>query len=483
MASIELTNASPVSAPLSVALRNIFITLALTISTFAITGYLWRQTGYEMLIVTMGWPHVILGFLFYLGRVLRGEPGSRPSFLLLAAATLTLWVIHYHYPITGLIYLYFLFHLFRDEIFVYLQTRARHRANSNVYAVAGLGPLILLLLLIPQQQNFRQDIRRVEFDAGQISSSLWTLIPFQPVTASKGREFYFYVQAPLTAGVETFVTYGTNLDIRHDGALFVGDERWSDAQDLLFIPQYGEGEPGAAGERMVDWNNVRVWLTGGHKVGQTFVAEDDNLSGIWLPIRRVGHTSDDSRFALHLASPPLLPYSGPVRLLRDALLVILSAIVLWRLIPRSGQNKQLWVYLAVLAGSFALTQNVLRHWGNAGYPFPLIFQFAVVFHYWSWYVFSFDKLRASPAPANLPPPKSMYDRLLSYLRDKRYFTLTVIGLNLISAVGVLWYYQISGGSVLRYVFDYSYFLYFLVFHVTFSFRPRLRFRRAVPTST
>jgi hypothetical protein len=107
-----------------------------------------------------------------------------------------------------------------------------------------------------------------------------------------------------------------------------------------------------------------------------------------------------------------------------------------------------------------------------------------VFHYWSWYVFSFDKVRASPAPVNLQPPKSLYDKLLSYLRDKRYFTLTVIGLNLISAAGVLWYYEMSGGGGLRYVFEYNYFLYFLVFHVTFSFRPRLSFpKRAVATSS
>jgi hypothetical protein len=160
---------------------------------------------------------------------------------------------------------------------------------------------------------------------------------------------------------------------------------------------------------------------------------------------------------------------------RVALMLILAAVVLWRLIPGPGKSWQLWIYLAVLAGAFAGTQTVLKSSNNAGYPFPLIFQFAVVFHYWSWYVFSFDKLRAKPAlPARPASSLRPYDRLLAYLSSKPHFTAIVIVLNLISAVGVLWYYRPGGPSPFRYLLDYNYFLYFLVFHVTFSFRPRLR---------
>jgi hypothetical protein len=154
---------------------------------------------------------------------------------------------------------------------------------------------------------------------------------------------------------------------------------------------------------------------------------------------------------------------------------ILAAIVLWRLIPRRGKSWQLWIYLAVLAGAFATTQTILKSSNNAGYAFPLIFQFAVVFHYWSWYVFSFDKLRVKPvAPARSPASLGVYDKLLTYLGSKPHFTATVIGLNLISIVGVLWYYRFGGPGPLRFFFDYNYFLYFLVFHVTFSFRPVFR---------
>src|SRR5438128_11963507 len=98
--------------------------------------------------VTMRWPHVILGFIFSLGRVIRGEARTREMFAMLALATIVIWIVHYNFAITGLIYLYFLYHAFRDEIFVFLQTLARHRLAPGVFAIAGVGPDILLRLLI-----------------------------------------------------------------------------------------------------------------------------------------------------------------------------------------------------------------------------------------------------------------------------------------------------------------------------------------------
>ena len=136
----KLTTPTVPQASLGVALRNILASLALTLITLTLSGSIWREQGYEMLIVAMGWPHVLLGFSFFFGRVLRGERDSRTTFLLLAFATLAICAIHYRYAITGLIYLYFLFHLFRDEIFVYLQTRARHRPGSKVLRLPVLRP-------------------------------------------------------------------------------------------------------------------------------------------------------------------------------------------------------------------------------------------------------------------------------------------------------------------------------------------------------
>jgi hypothetical protein len=471
--NLAVPNVHVKQAPLSVALRNVFVSLALSVLTLALVGSLWREQGYEMLIVAMGWPHVLFGFAFFFGRVLRGEQDSRLTFLLLAIATLAICVVHYHYSITGLIYLYFLFHLFRDEIFVYLQTRARHRSGPSVYAVAGLAPLILLILLIPKQQDFRHDLRRTEFTGAQLAGRDWTLVPFKAVPHSRGRDFYFYLQAPHTPGLRAFVTHASAGNSRSDGELIVGRGKWDQAEDLVFVPHYAgdpETSPVAEGKR-----DVPVLLTGGHSVGQTFRADKDNLAGIWLPVDRLEQNGDATRFVFHMASPPLLPYSAPMDRLRIALMLVLGAIVIWRLLPRRRNSWQLWIYLAVLAGGFFTTQTILKSSNNAGYAFPLIFQFAVVFHYWSWYVFSFDKLRAKPRTLAAPTQKLQpYDKLLSYLGNSRDFTIAVIVLNLISAGVVLWYYRFGGPGPLRYFFDYNYFLYFLVFHVTFSFRPRLR---------
>ena len=474
----EKLPAPTVQAPpssLGVAVRNILASLALTILTLALTGSLWREQGYEMLIVAMGWPHVLLGFSFFFGRVLRGERDSRTTFLLLALVTLGICAVHYRYAITGLIYLYFLFHLFRDEIFVYLQTRARHRPGSKVYAIAGIAPLILLILLIPKQEAFRHDLRRTEFTGTQVANNGWTLIPFKPVPNSLGRDFYFYLQAPQTSGLRAFITHASAADSRTDGEMIVGKRPWNQAADLVFQPHYlgdpvalSTGATPSAGE-------VPVLLTGGHSVGQTFRAEKNNLDGIVIPIDRFEQDAEATRFVFHIASPPLLPYSATFDRVRMALILILIALVIWRLIPRRGKSWQLWIYLAVMAGTFFGIQTILKSSNNAGYAFPLIFQFAVVFHYWSWYVFSFDKLRVhSRSPLNSLASPRRFDRLLSYLSSRPHFAATAIGLNVISVMFVLWYYRLGGPSALRYFFDYNYFLYFLVFHVTFSFRPTLR---------
>ena len=466
--SIEVPQAS-----LGVALRNIIVSLALGILTLGLTGWIWREQGYEMLIVAMGWPHVLLGFSFFFGRILRGERDSRTTLLLLALATLAICVIHYHYNITGLIYLYFLFHLFRDEIFVYLQTRARHQQISRVYAVAGVAPLILLILLVPRQQDFRHDLRRVEFAGTQVSNSDWTLIPFKAVPNSLGRDFYFYLHAPQTDGLRSFIARASAGNSRNDGEMIVGKRKWGQAEDLVFHPHF-LGDPEALDANVTPAaGDVPVLLTGGHSVGQVFRAEKNNLDGVWIPIERFEQSAESARFVFHIASPPLLPYSAPIDRLRVALMLVLSALVIWRLIPRRGKGWQLWIYLAVLAGAFAASQTILRSSNNAGYAFPLIFQFAVVFHYWSWYVFSLDKLGVKSRPP-LNSAARLYDRMLSYLGSKPHFTAIVIVMNVISVLFVLWYYRFGAPSGLRYFFDYNYFLYFLVFHVTFSFRPILR---------
>lgn len=109
-----------VAVPLSTPLRNLSLTLALTTLAFWLFAHLWGYTGYDILIVGMGWPHVLFGFAFYFAKVLRGEPGARFFFLTNSLLTLAICTVHYFYIIVGFIYIYFLYHAFRDEVFIYL---------------------------------------------------------------------------------------------------------------------------------------------------------------------------------------------------------------------------------------------------------------------------------------------------------------------------------------------------------------------------
>ncbi|MEJ7618835.1 MAG: hypothetical protein WKF30_18095 [Pyrinomonadaceae bacterium] len=458
----------PITAPL----RNLGLTLALTLATLAAVGAAWGVVGYEMLIVAMGWPHVILGFIFNFGKVLRGESGTRASFALLTLLTLFFWSLHYLFALTALIYVYFLYHAFRDEIAIYLNTRSGPAGRAaSVYSMAGVAPLILLMLVVPQPAAFRQDLRRVELTgADLLPYGGWALLAFRPIENSRGREFYFTLQAPHTEGMRAFTTLATPGDSREAGEMRVGDERWPGAADLHFQPFYaGESRepPGAA-----KGGFVPVLLTGGHRVGQTFTAERDNLSGVWMPLEVLEDDAHETRFLFRLASPALLPLSPAAANVRFLLICALGFLVLWRLVPQLKVNRELWSYLAVFVLLFAILQAGLKASARAGYVVPMIFQFVVVFHYWSWYVFSFKKTRRAVAAAP-PGGASLYDRMLARLRHRRSFLTAVITLNAASGLCAFYFYQATAASSpLRFFLDYHYFLYILVLHVTFSFAPR-----------
>jgi hypothetical protein len=491
LSSADQMTFEPVKAQTSLALRNLGLTLMLALSCLAVAGLLWGTTGYQILIVAMGWPHIILGFLFYFGKVLRGEWHARSSFFILALLTLMLWGTHYAYTITGFISIYFTYHVFRDEVAIYFQTRARHKLRGAVH-VAGLVPFILLMFIItdPRPQHYRQDLRRVELSEAQMSAGGWMLIPFDPISYSRGKDFYFYMQAPgaqekKEGAAPLYTTLATSDDTRAEGEIRVADRQWAQAGDLLFKPYYA-GDEGVGASRLPAFNQtVPVALTGGHRVGQTFTAERDGLAGIWIPTQRAaGDGGPTSHFVFHLTpdtSLPLPPLSPALNAIRLALVALLAIIVLWKALPHLKRTRTFWLYFLFLVAVFAVLQKVIRMGGGAGYEFPVMFQLVVVFHYWSWYVFSFDKLRAQPpAPAAAIESRQsgFYDRLLAQLRSLPRFTALVVALNVLSLAGVLWYARLNGPAALRFVFDYNYFLYFLVFHVTFSFGPKQSAREA-----
>lgn len=488
LATAERLTIAETPARTSLALRNLGLTFTLALLALAIAGLLWGTRGYEMLIVAMGWPHIILGFLFYFGKVLRGEWHARPSFFILALLTLVLWATHYAYTITGFISIYFTYHVFRDEVAIYFQTRARHKLRGAIY-VAGFVPFLLLMFIItdPRPQHYRQDLRKVELTDAQLSAGGWTLIPFEPVSYSRGKDFYFYMQATgarQQAEPEQYITLATTEDARSDGEIRISDRRWDQASDLIFKPYYA-GDPNVNQEEsQTTERTIPIALARDYKVGQTFTAERDNLAGIWIPTRRAAETTaaaaagQPARFVFHLTpdtSLPLPPLTPTLNAIRIALVLILIAIVLWKALPHLKRNRTFWLYFLFLVAIFAVLQKLIRVGNATGYEFPIMFQLVVVFHYWSWYVFSFDKLNAmsrTAAPAAPPSGSTFYDRMLAQLRSPSRFTMLVIALNLISIAGVFWYSQFGGPATLRYVFDYNYFLYFLVFHVTFSFGPK-----------
>ena len=464
---------------MSVALRNLLLTFALAISSLAIAGYLGGTTGYERLIVAMGWPHIILGFVFYFGKVLRGERLARSSFFLLMLLTLVFWATHYTYTITGLISIYFTYHVFRDEVFIYHQKRARHRLRRVVH-VAGFIPFILLMFIAtdPRPQYYRQDLRRADLDSAQLATDGWTLISFEPISYSRGWEFYFYMNTPQLKGMSGYTTLATVNESRSDGEIRVADRRWPQAADLVFKPYYmGDPNGQQPDTGAFSGNTIPVAIAGDYRLGQTFKAERDHLAGIWIQTRRNDQQVEPARFVFHLTpdtSLPLPPLSGTLQILRYALIAILLGLVLWQSLPHFKENRAFWFYFAILIAIFALLQKGIRAGGGAGYEFPVMFQLIVVFHYWSWYVFSFDKLHAvgRARAVTLSKAKGFYDRMLASLGNLKTFTLVVVALNLISVAGLLWFSKLQGPAGLRYLFDYNYFLYFLVFHVTFSFAPK-----------
>lgn len=449
--------------------RNLYLTFALTLSALAMVGF-WRgASGYEILIVTMGWAHVLLGFVFFFGRVLRGQEGTRKLFFLLSLATLAWWFFHYNFDVTALIFVYFLYHVFRDEVFIYLTTRAGHRGSSaNVYSRAGVVVLLLLLVVITKPSDYRQDLRRLEMTAGQINASGWTLLSFRPVLNSKGDDFYFYLQAPHTEILKGLT--GSCLTKEDKFTIRVNDEVWDYCQQVIFEPQYNH-EP-LLSDAVLAKPRTPYQVLGGHRVGETFIAQRDNLTGIWLYTERTAEAPEDVPVIFHLASPPLLPLEPLWAKLRWTVIALLSLLLIWKVWRNFHKEGDLWLYLALFGITIVVLQNTLKYSMTQGYAVPMLFQFVVVFHYFSWYVFTFNKMKAFSGIEG-PPIQNRFDAVLAFLRVPSQFALAVLVMTVISAVGVWWYYIGSGPAALRYGFDYSYFLYVLVFHVTFSFSPKV----------
>ena len=227
-------------AGVSTALRPVIITLGLTLVAIVLMYSLWSSLGYKMLMLGLGWPHVILGFVFYFGAVVRGNALTRIAFVMLVLLTLAIWTVHYVYDIAALIYVYFLYHAFRDDILVSVWKGARQGRMSHALDAGAIVLILMLLALLifaPTQDVYR-NVRTLELSGAQVQPNGSTLISHDPVTDSRGREFYFFLQAPNTVGSRAFVTKATTSDRLAEGDIRVNNERWTNASDLIFQPYY-----------------------------------------------------------------------------------------------------------------------------------------------------------------------------------------------------------------------------------------------------
>lgn len=118
--------------------RGLFLTYGLTVFSLLLVGSLWGKVGFNLLIVAMGWPHVVFGLLFNLRRLAHAEIRSQVSFGYMLIVAATIGFVHSQIPMTTVIYLYFVFHALRDEIFIYHQRSTGHRFGGEVFDRRGL---------------------------------------------------------------------------------------------------------------------------------------------------------------------------------------------------------------------------------------------------------------------------------------------------------------------------------------------------------
>jgi hypothetical protein len=464
---------------LNATLGRFVLTYVLTAGALAGFGLLWGEPGFEMLVVAMGWPHVLLGLLFYSRKLApQGSPYRRPFFALLLL-TLAISIAHTLVAITTFIYLYFVFHAFRDEIFMY---RKRTRGFDFRGAVLDRGGLIFLASVLVvagydqiAQISWRPVDRSVTIPLSDLAGRTTLNIGFDPLENSAGRDFYFSLVVPGSSPPVALATYMTRGDSETSGEMLVNEKSVDgmlsegSRHDLYFEPRFGSQTSSI--QTPDDTRFAATALSGGHEVGQTFRAASDGLDGITLPIAWVADPPPGQavEFTLQPATYIRFPFLEEASVL--GLVLLGGGVVLLRSRGRDRAERREHIYFVVLVALLFLAKLALQVGRYYLLVAPLFFSFLVVFHYFSWYVFSLDTIRASGRRPN-PEGGGWVDRLLGKMGDRPGFLKTVVLLNALSLAGVLAWAFLPGMRILDYAFRLDYFLYFLVFHVTMSFAPR-----------
>ncbi len=441
------------------AVRNLGLSLILTCLLFAVARWAWGQPGYDVLLVGVGWPHILLGFFSACLRLRSGETSRLffPGGLALFAAIA--W-LHHEFLLLTFIQVLFVFHAVRDEISIYLRTRAGEAPAPAVSEIAGMMPFLAALLLIPNwsvaddpaRYDVRGSTRVAELSALDASRPGWMLFPFAPVEGSEGRSFRFWTEARGSAPFPEMVAALAPSSTR-----FLVNSRpsrqtaYGSPLALAMVPRFGS-EPEPPGQPPpADRSTARV--NGGHRLGQRFVAEREELSGVWLWIEDAPsrHRALDLRYGLEPA--PLVPASVPFRELRFGLIALLLALGI-RQVARSPRPKTgAWAFLVAMGALFALPVVLLTWRSPASGDLPYLFQFLVVFHYVGWYVFTLRRAAESPRKT----PRWILPTIL--------LNAAFIGAAWLDLLGEL-------PSAFSTLFRIEYFVYALLFHVCLSFGHR-----------
>lgn len=449
----------PPSGGIAPAVRNLGLSLILTSLLVAAAGWAWGRPGYDILLVGIGWPHILLGFFSY-----SLKPRSGATSRLFFPAGLALFAViawlHHEFLLLAFIQVLFVFHAARDEISIYLRTRAGDAFAPAVSELPGLMPILAALLLVPNwsvadnpsRYDVRGNTRVHELPAPDASEPAWMLFPFTPVEGSEGRSFRFWIEA---RGSASFPEMVTALAPSSPPFLVNGRTSRQTADGsplaLAMVPRFGSEPVPPVQPPPADRSTARV--NGGHRLGQRFVADRDGLSGVWLWIRDdpSRRQSLDLRYGLDPA--PLVPASVPFRELRFGLIVLLVALGIRQIMHRPRRGIGAWAFLVAMAVLFAPPVVLLISQSGPEGKLPYLFQFLVVFHYVSWYVFTLRRGVASR-------------------RRSLRWGAPVLLLNVVF-VAAAWLNQAGEmPAAFSALFQIEYFVYALLFHVCLSFRHR-----------
>lgn len=459
-------------------LRRFLVAYSLTLAGLLCFGLAFGEPGFEMLVVAMGWPHVLLGLLFYAQKLTPADSPYRRPFVLLLLLTLAISLTHTLVAITTLIYIYFVFHAFRDEIFIYRQRNTGFSFGGRVLDGSGIVFLTAILAIAASDQlsqlSWRPVYRSASIPVSEIDGDDVLEITFEPLGDSAGREYYLSLSVPKSPVGLT--TYMTREDGETTGEMLVNEKSMDGTlhpgsrHDLYFEALYA-GREREGGFRIDGDLHAATPLSGGHFIGQTFRAGADGLDGIALPIVWEDPLSRDRalEFTLGPAAAIRFPFFEEAGLLA---LVLAGGLVVVARSRRIGTlRRQEHYYFLVLIGLFLAAKLTLEVGRYYLFVAPLFFSFLVVFHYFSWYVFSLEKIGGGTGGGQTTSD-GWIRWLARRMRTRSGFVRAVLGLNALSLAGVVAYQTMPDAGFLKYAFDLDYFLYFLVFHVTMSFAPR-----------